>query len=337
MRLKILAVVFFSIIYFSINTLAQKRVDESLDALLQSEFIAKFQEMRVSAVSTATSFKNQQNNYPPEAAQRVEVAYNEIAEKFNFVLLGLKNDLLDRKKLKFILAYPEDYQKQLELDMYKLSDFYAQNYQQVLAEVTNNQVDGSAVLFAINNLVNSSIGIFQLVKSIINYAAYRKKIARQFSETELEKRLIKPHQFPKWNELGVQQNDYNNGYNSGGGYNNEVMPPQDNINFNYSSPTANDLIMMEELKRSRKESEEQDFFQDNSELDFPLPEDDPLNGTGNSDLQDDSTTKNNLNNQSKSFGKPASFRASNTQRDTGKSERLIIPIPAKKRVHKKDN
>ncbi len=306
-----------------------------MDALLQSEFMEKFREMRVSAVSTATSFKNQQSNYPPDAVQRVEVAYNEIAEKFNFVLLGLKNDLLDKKKLKFILSYPEDYQKQLELDMYKLSDFYAQNYQQVLAEVTNEQIDGSAVLFAINNLVNSSIGIFQLVKSIVNYVAYRKKIARQFSESELEKRLIKPHKFPKWFELGVPENDYNN-YNNGG-YNNETMPPQDNINFNYSPPTANDLILMEELKRNR-ENEGQNDSGENSDFEVsPPPSNDPLNGTG-SDFQQPPPEKNSNFNQSAGPEKSANARTTDIEGNprkmnkSQKAENLVIPIPAKSKI-----
>lgn len=234
MKYKFYSLFFLFTLAFSISMSAQKKMETSLDALLQSEFIKKFQEMRVSVISSATAFRSQENSgrYSPEDKERVERAYTQTAEKFNFVLLGLKNDLLDRKKLKFITKYPEDYQKQLELDLIKLSEFYAVNYQQVMAEVAdNNQVDGVAILPMINDIVFTSIGVFQLVKGIVNYIKYNRQLAKVFSEKELEKRLIKPHKFPAYQELGQQ----NNGYNQGGGYENDQLPtaPHDNVSWNW--------------------------------------------------------------------------------------------------------
>lgn len=233
MKSKIYSLVFLCSLIFSISAFAQKKMETNLDALLQSEFIMKFQEMRISVISSASAFKGQENSgrYSNEDRQRVEQAYTQTAEKFNFVLLDLKNDLLDRKKLKFITKYPEDYQKQLELDLIKLSEFYAVNYQQVMAEVAdNNQVDGVAILPMINDIVFTSIGVFQLVKGIVNYVKYNRQLARAFSEKELEKRLMKPHKFPAYQELGQQNNSYNQG-----GSDNYQQPqaPNDNLSWNW--------------------------------------------------------------------------------------------------------
>lgn len=232
MKSKIFTLLFCCTLGFSMNAFGQKKVTASLDALLQSDFIKQFQEMRTSAVASASAFKSQQNsgNYSPTDQQRVEKAYSQTAEKFNFVLLNLKNDLLDKKKLKMIREYPDGYQKQLEYDMIKLTEFYAVNYQQVMADVVGDQVDGVAVLALINDIVFTSIGVFQLVKGIVGTIKYNKKMARIFSEKELNKKLIEPHKFPEWTALGMP----NDPYNSGGGQINDQMPQPPSDNFSWS-------------------------------------------------------------------------------------------------------
>ena len=56
--------------------------------------------------------------------------------------------MLSKDKMKYIEKFPEEYQRLLKLDMIELRDFYAINYQQVLAEVTNDQVDGADFIIA---------------------------------------------------------------------------------------------------------------------------------------------------------------------------------------------
>ncbi|GEM_PF-5072967 len=231
MKSKIFTTFFCCLIGLSMNAFGQKKVTASLDALLQSDFIKQFQEMKTSAVSSASAFKSQQNsgNYSPADQQRIEQAYTQTAEKFNFVLLNLKNDLLDRKKLKMITEYPDGYRKQLEYDMIKLTEFYAVNYQQVMADVVGEHVDGVAVLALINDLVFTSIGVFQLVKGIVGTIKYNKKMKQIFSEKELDKKLIEPHKFPEWTALGMPNDPYNSG-----GQINDQMPQQPSDNFSWS-------------------------------------------------------------------------------------------------------
>jgi len=135
-------------------------------------------------------------------------------------LYRIKDDFLDREKLKYITEYPDTYAKGLELEMYKLSDFYAENFQQTLADVTGNDVDGSALFLLLTE-------IFGLTKEIVDYVGAIKKAAKQFNEAYLQEKLIEPYRFPLWHENKTGQSDiYSNnqggynGNNNGGGYNN---------------------------------------------------------------------------------------------------------------------
>ena len=79
-----------AIMAFSTTSIAQKNFDATLDALLQSEFMKQYQEIRTSAMASATAFKNSQERYGQSDIQRVEEGYNKVADKFNFVLLRLE-------------------------------------------------------------------------------------------------------------------------------------------------------------------------------------------------------------------------------------------------------
>ena len=121
MKSNLLTFVFaLSLMAFANVSFAQKSFDATLDALLSSEFMRQYQEMRTSAMASATAFRNsanasnQQNGggyntqydengnpiqpeklYSTKDIQRVEEGYNKVADKFNFVLLRLKNDMLN--------------------------------------------------------------------------------------------------------------------------------------------------------------------------------------------------------------------------------------------------
>jgi hypothetical protein len=248
---------FFTLFLLSNDSFAQTKIksDDPLNQFLNTEFMDKFMEMKVAAESTARTFKSQseQGVYSADDQRRVELAYNRTAEKFNYVLRGIKEDLLDKKKLKYISKFPDDYQKELELDMYKLSDYYSNNYQQVIADVTNSEVDGVAIFLLINGIINSSTGIFQLVKGIVNYSAQRKKMNRAFSEKRLEEVLMKPHTWALWHELG--KGETNNEYGGENNYNNESENyydnSQDNLQFQYTEPLEG-----ERKSKAEKEADE---------------------------------------------------------------------------------
>ena len=201
---------FIAITCFSLSSFGQSKFesDDPVNKLLNTAFMEKFMDMRVAAESSVRGFKRQQGMYSPQQITRVQVAYDRTAEKFNFVLRGIKEDLLDKKKLKYIERYPDDYAKELELDMYKLSDFYANNYQMVLADVTGDQVDGSAVLGLIAGILDVSFNIYGLVKNIGTLVSKNKARKQYFNEQRLEKVLIKPHTWTLWHEMDEQGDSF---------------------------------------------------------------------------------------------------------------------------------
>ena len=206
---------------------AQKNFTSTLDALLDSEFMKQYQEIRTSAMASATAFKNSNQGYSPDQVQRVEEGYNKVADKFNFVLLRLKNDMLSKDKMKYIEKFPDEYQRLLKLDMIELRDFYAVNYQQVLAEVKGDEVDG-AVLLLISDILLSSANVYSLVKNMVEYIKFNKRRAKKIRTAELEKRLVKPHKFTMWYELGRESMGGGRDYDSG---NQDMQAPSDNVQF----------------------------------------------------------------------------------------------------------
>ena len=206
---------------------AQKNFTPTLDALLDSEFMKQYQEIRTSAMASATAFKNSNQGYAPNEIQRVEEGYNKVADKFNFVLLRLKNDMLSKDKMKYMEKFPDEYQRLLKLDMIELRDFYAVNYQQVLAEVKGDEVDG-AVLLLISDLLLSSANVYSLVKNMVEYIKFNKRRAKKIRAAELEKRLVTPHKFTMWYELGRESMNGGRDYDSG---NQEMQAPSDNVQF----------------------------------------------------------------------------------------------------------
>ncbi|MEM6316907.1 MAG: hypothetical protein AAF960_04515 [Bacteroidota bacterium] len=229
--------IFASFFLQTTTTLAQTRYesDDPLNKLLHTPFMEKFMDMRVAAESSVRSFKTQQEMYSPRDISRVQVAYDRTAEKFNFVLRGIKEDLMDKKKLKYIERYPDDYAKELELDMYKLSDFYANNYQQVLADVTNSQVDGSAVLALIAGVLDVSFNIYGLVKNISTFVSKNKARKQYFSEQRLEKVLIKPHLWTLWHEMEQQGDMYPSPDNTAQNISTLYQDQEAQFNSQYSS------------------------------------------------------------------------------------------------------
>lgn len=191
MKIKLITTLFAMIL--TLTVFSQKRMDAALNGFLGTEFMTKFKEMKDRAENAATEFKMNQDNYPREDVVKVQQAYTRTSDKFNIVLENVKADFLDRKKLKFIAEYPDTYSKGLELEMYKLSDYYAQNFQQVLADVTGDQVDGSIILL---------IGeIITLTKDVVDYIAKMKRAAKQFTVGYLNEKLINPNAFKTWNDL----------------------------------------------------------------------------------------------------------------------------------------
>ena len=215
----ILAAIMMQIFPAMAQTQAQEKVDEALRGFLQTPFMTRFQDMRSEAEATVRSFKQEQNRYRPQDVARVQVAYDQTARRFNMVLENIKSDFLNSEKMKFIAKFPETYSQGMELELYRLSDFYAQNFQQALSDVTGSSVDGSPLVLILAELIG-------LTKGLVGHLNELKRQSRLYTEASLNRFLVQPYRFPSWQEIQVDgsytpQSTYNDPYNTGntGGYN----------------------------------------------------------------------------------------------------------------------
>ncbi|MCB0634371.1 MAG: hypothetical protein R2824_10875 [Saprospiraceae bacterium] len=172
----------------------QNKVDDALLSFLNSEFMVKMNDMKIEAEAAARSFKQQSMNLKPDAVKKVRVGYDQTAARFNQVLTNIKADFLNPKKLKFISKFPDDYLKGLELELYQLSDFYAVNFQQPLADAQAVDADGGAIFLIISELIGLSKGLF-------TYFGQIRQNARQYNEAYLQQHFYKPYRMRQWDEI----------------------------------------------------------------------------------------------------------------------------------------
>lgn len=183
------------LIGFSLNLSAQKeKIGKALQSFLRTEFMVKFQDLKTEAENLALGFKDNQSEYNPKDVRRVATAYDKTARRFNQLLEQIKSDFLDRKKLKYISQYPDSYSKGLKADLQELNTFYSREFQQVVADVTDDEVDGS-VLFAL---------LFELAKltsGAVSEVIKIRKESRIYNEEYLQRHLVKPNKIRYWKEL----------------------------------------------------------------------------------------------------------------------------------------
>lgn len=250
---------------------AQKsdKVGPALSGFMKTEFMLKFQDIRMEAEGSVKTLRMSIGNYPPGDVARLRVAYNQTASRFNRLLENIKSDFMDQQKMKFIGKYPDSYSKELELELIQLSDFYAQNFQQALADVTGGEVDGSPLLLLLPQLV-------KLVDGTIGHFLKLKKEAKLYNDNYLNKHFIKPNRFKNWDEL-------NNG-NSGG----EFEPNYDDFSEDYDqdfeqNEWEEDPVDSDPMNEWGDEMSGDDMMGDESEGDWDTGYEEEPTGMDNSD------------------------------------------------------
>jgi hypothetical protein len=146
----------------------------------------------------------------------------------------MKMDFVNKKKLKYILEFPKDYSRSLELNFRELAQYYAENFQQPLQDVRQSKEDGGIVIALFMEL-------FKLVPEVINHFNEMKEMAARYDDAYLEKWLITPFKFLTWTEIQAEagymnMNNTNNLYNNG--LNNNPYPATSDPNTSFP-PVAN--------------------------------------------------------------------------------------------------
>jgi len=183
----------------------------------------KFKDLKREAENSVSAFKSEMNNYKPADIQKVKSGYERTADRFNQELENMKMDFMNKKKLKYIVEFPKDYARSLELNFRELAQFYAENFQQPLQDVRQVKEDGGIVIALF-------LELFKLVPEVINHFNEMREMSSRYDEAYLDKNLVTPFKFLTWAEIQAEAGynnaqNFNNQYNTGG-YNPYAPNPQ---------------------------------------------------------------------------------------------------------------
>ncbi|MBK8556274.1 MAG: hypothetical protein IPL65_11130 [Lewinellaceae bacterium] len=169
-----------------------------LNCFLNSEFIGKFGEARNKAEQSVRDFKqlHRTEQFSQEEVERVMDAYNASANEFNNVLYKIKEDLLDKKKRKYVLRYPDDYALQIEAELNKARDYYSNTYQLAVTKVTNGRITGTPLLLLLPEIIKYGKLAFELYKKI-------KDEVKKYNNALFDQYLIEESRFHSWDEISI--------------------------------------------------------------------------------------------------------------------------------------
>jgi len=232
----VLVIIFLNQTIAVAQTSTNKQLDPALRKFVQSEIMVKFKDLKREAENSVSSFKSEMNNFKPDQIQKVKSGYDKTADRFNQELENMKMDFLNKKKLKYIIEFPKDYARSLELNFRELAQYYAENFQQPLQDVRQSKEDGGIV-------VALFLELFKLVPEVINHFNEMKEMAARYDEAYLDKWLVTPFKFLTWAEIQAEagymnMNNTNNFYNNGLNTNPYPYPVTPDPNAAYP-PVAN--------------------------------------------------------------------------------------------------
>ncbi len=165
-----------------------------LNCFLNTDFLKDFEESRNRAEQSIRDFKRIQNEYDPKQVEQVMTAYNNSADRFNQILLKIKGDMLNKAVRKYIVNNPDGYAKQVSFDLNEARDFYANNYQKIVVEVTNGQITGASFLTLLPQIIQYGKLAFQLFQKL-------QAELKKYNNTLLDTHLIEHNKFHTWSEV----------------------------------------------------------------------------------------------------------------------------------------
>ena len=135
-----------------------------------------------------------QGRYSKEEVDNVISAYNSSADYFNAALNNIKADLMHREKRKYLINYPEAYSKQVEADLYRAKEYYANTFQKEITQLTNGQITGSALIALLPQIMKYTKLAIEVIRKV---DAEIKKM----NEAILDQYLVQPYRFKHWDEI----------------------------------------------------------------------------------------------------------------------------------------
>ena len=240
------------LIFCFISGYPQGKISAELAHFKNSDFMQKFNDLRLMAEITATDIINDQENYSKREFRKIQFAYRKMSFRANSLLEQLKFDFLHKKignrnNKNRNRAYVDTITSHLK----EIHNIYQYEFEPAVlaAEEVDEEVFGSGAI---------PMMLFELAEvaaSITKFFIKRKKENRRYKENYLNYHLVRPFKWKSWNQLaGLAETDY------------WEKPSKDNINANSASSyeeikdnIRNYHDRYQELKKEKKEDE---FFED---------------------------------------------------------------------------
>lgn len=201
MKFAVFPLILWMVCLSALHAQPNKKVGPALSKFLNTSFMMKFRDLRIEAESASINVQSRKDEFKPADLMRLRSAYDQTASRANSILENIKQDFLNGKKLKSIAQFPDMYSDGLSYKLQELSDFYTANFQQVLADTQVKNVDGSAVLLLVVELISLS-------KGLSDYFAAIHREARQYTELHLQENLVQPYRWRYWDELSGSTSPY---------------------------------------------------------------------------------------------------------------------------------
>ncbi len=181
----------------SYSVLAQDaNIPNSLQKLLDTDFFTQYDEIRQRAHTSVKAFKklSAEENYSEEDLEIVKDAYMASAEKFNAILVGVKNDLLNKRSRKMLIRFPDAYSSKLEKELDYANEYYEQTFRKEIARVTNGEILGLSFMELLPVVIKG-------VKIAIQVINKFKAEVRKYNDAMLQQHLVEKYKFQEWEKL----------------------------------------------------------------------------------------------------------------------------------------
>ena len=174
---------------------AKAQIDpfKALVITTNQNFFKKYIEVRERAENSVKYFKQNSGRYNPEDLAMLKANYNQSATMFNNMINNMKKDLLNGKRRKIIVKYPQNYSKEIECDFRRARDFYQQTYATEVKRITNGQFTAIDV-GTIKALLSMATGAGNLIKKILGEV-------KKWQEGVVDQNLVQRFRFKNWDEI----------------------------------------------------------------------------------------------------------------------------------------
>lgn len=172
----------------------EEKMQEAINALMETEFIAKYQEYKALVETTALDFKTQSEYYDQAAVERIRFGYENSRMVFEKILDGIHKDLLQKSTRDYIAGNPERYTQFISTQLDLAMNSYQEQVVYKISELTGVETVGFGIM-EIKLLLDLVFDVVAVIKSI------NKELDRM-SEEYLNTHFTEPLRIASWEQLG---------------------------------------------------------------------------------------------------------------------------------------